>query len=208
MLQVAYALGTKGMALSDIGDLVGAVKLFDQALLALGSLEGSMPRFMRPTILQFKGMALLQDNQFEEAASAFDRVVMLHAIDPDSPRGTSLPLAITFKAFALDQTGQTISDDEFSLLLNCLAEEGSPPPGSIEAMVLFIAKTEPAKALNLLHASPAEHVVLPLITALQQELGQSPRVAKEVAEVASDIRASLAGARAKQTQKQAQDNSP
>ena len=197
VLQVAYALGTKGMALTDLGDLPGAVLTFDQALSTLSNLGGSVPRFMLPSILQSKGMALLQANQFEAAVNAFDRVVVLHAIDPDPPISVTLPLAITFKAVALDQMDQTISEREFSLLLKCLAEEGSLLPGSIEAMVPFIASTEPAKAIDILQVSPAEHILLPLITALQQELGQTPEVAKEVAEVAKDVVERLARARAK-----------
>ena len=40
-------------------------------------------------------------------------------------------------------------------------------------------------------ASPSEHLLLPLMTALERELGHEPRVAREVDEVAQDIQQKL-----------------
>ena len=45
---------------------------------------------------------------------------------------------------------------------------------------------------DLIVASPAADLLLPLTTALELELGLEPRVAKEVEEVAEDIRRDLA----------------
>ena len=44
---------------------------------------------------------------------------------------------------------------------------------------------------NLIQASPAAELLLPLTTALEMELGLEPLVAKEVEEVAEDIRRDL-----------------
>ena len=102
--------------------------------------------------------------------------------------------------------GQSISEVEFSLLLKGLEEVGSLLPGSIEAVLPYISAVEPDRALGVIQASPAAPLLLPLVTALQQELGQTPQVPKEVAEVARDVRARLAEARARQTQARAQDH--
>ena len=45
---------------------------------------------------------------------------------------------------------------------------------------------------DLIKASPAADLLLPLTTALELELGLEPRVAREVEEVAEDIRRDLA----------------
>ena len=45
-----------------------------------------------------------------------------------------------------------------------------------------------ARTLKLIEESPAADLLLPLVTALQQELGRETHVAKEVNEVAADIR--------------------
>ena len=49
---------------------------------------------------------------------------------------------------------------------------------------------------EIIQASPSTKLLLPLTTALEQELGREPRVAREVQEVARDIRQDLARARA------------
>ena len=49
-----------------------------------------------------------------------------------------------------------------------------------------------ARTLELIQASPAANLLVPLVTALQQELGQETHVAKEVDEVAADVRRNLA----------------
>ena len=45
---------------------------------------------------------------------------------------------------------------------------------------------------DLIRSSPAASLLLPLTTALELELGLEPRVAKEVEEVAEDIRREMA----------------
>ena len=53
------------------------------------------------------------------------------------------------------------------------------------------------KMRDLIQASPSADLLLPLTTALEMELGVEPRVAKEVEEVAEDIRRDLAERRKK-----------
>ena len=45
--------------------------------------------------------------------------------------------------------------------------------------------------IEIIQASPSAKLLLPLTTALEQELGRKPRVAQEVAEVALDIQRDL-----------------
>ena len=57
---------------------------------------------------------------------------------------------------------------------------------------MFSVHLGPACVLDLIQRSPAADLLLPLVTALQQEVGLKPRVAREVDEVAQDIRKELA----------------
>ena len=55
----------------------------------------------------------------------------------------------------------------------------------------FSIELGPARMRELIQGSPAAPLLLPLTTALEQELGLEPRVAREVDEVAQDIRKEL-----------------
>ena len=101
--------------------------------------------------------------------------------------------ALIFKAISLDQMDPAISESEFSLLLKHLAEAEELRPGSIEALKCVVGRVGSARSLELIQESPAAKLLLPLVTALQQELGQSTQVAKELDEVAGDIRVELRG---------------
>ena len=205
-LHVTYALGTKGMALDKIEDLPQAQRAFDQAMAYARNIKGPIPGFLIPSILLSKGMAFIRMNQPAEAIASFDQILLLNSLVESSELGRNLSLALILKAIALDRIGQAVSENEFRLLLDSLADEGSLVEGSTEAMIPFIAKTESAKALELLQESRAADLILPLIVALQQELGQTPQVAKEVAEVARDVRGRLTQARAKQGQARDQNH--
>ena len=99
--------------------------------------------------------------------------------------------ALIFKAISLDQAGRTIGESDFCLLLKHLAEGDGLRPGSSDALTSFIARVGPARSLELIQGAPAAQLLLPLVTALQQELGHSTQVAKEVEEVAGDVRRRL-----------------
>ena len=55
----------------------------------------------------------------------------------------------------------------------------------------FSAKLGVARVLEFIRKSPSADLLLPLTTAFEQELGLEPRVAREVEEVAKDIRRTL-----------------
>ena len=56
------------------------------------------------------------------------------------------------------------------------------------ALLAFSVDLGPQRILDLIQASESGHLLSPLATALEWELGEEPRVAREVEEVASDIR--------------------
>ena len=66
------------------------------------------------------------------------------------------------------------------------------PPMSLEALMEFSIRFGARPVLSLIEASPSVNRLYPLVTALRQELGIETKVAKEVEDVASDIREDLA----------------
>ena len=104
------------------------------------------------------------------------------------------------RTFALVQKGlllkdwnqTTISVSEAETVLAGIVELGGIPVGGIDVLIDFCAIAGPRQALDVIQSSPASELMVPLATALQQELGEQPRVAKEVHEVAGDIRRRIA----------------
>ena len=66
------------------------------------------------------------------------------------------------------------------------------PADILQLTLAVVAGMGSHRMLELIEASPAAGLLLPLSTALHQELGHETHVAQEVDEVAQDIRRSLA----------------
>ena len=76
--------------------------------------------------------------------------------------------------------------------LEALPTLDSLPSGVLENLVVLAADLGTEQLHDLIEASPAADLLLPFSIALQRELGKEPRVAKEVEDVAEDIRRDLA----------------
>ena len=61
---------------------------------------------------------------------------------------------------------------------------------------------------EIIQESPSAKLLLPLTTALEQEIGREPRVAREVEEVARDIRRDLARLREARADGSGNDGEP
>ena len=188
-LFVGDALGIKGLALLELGDLDAALHTCDEAMASIGVAEFAEPdNYLVASLICVRGLIHALSNRSEEAIAAFDQEIAQFGTALSPEVTGSVGGAVTAKMLLLGRMGQTVSDWEFSLLLLCLAEEKLLPEGTLEAIAYYTAKVGPVHTLELIQASPASDMLLPLVTALQLELGQSPRVAKEVHEVAQDIR--------------------
>lgn len=86
-------------------------------------------------------------------------------------------------------------DRDLGALLAIIPRRDDLPPVVMHAVIGFAAYLEPVRALEQIQSSPARDLLLPLTTALQQETGLTPRVSREVREVAQDVHAKLAAAR-------------
>ena len=86
----------------------------------------------------------------------------------------------------------TRCERDIEAILAILPQLDSLPWQILVGFLEFTIVLGPERMKEIIDASPASKVLLPLVTALEQEVGREPRVALEVAEVAQDIRKDLA----------------
>ncbi|MDE0112142.1 MAG: hypothetical protein OXN84_07665, partial [Albidovulum sp.] len=79
--------------------------------------------------------------------------------------------------------------------LSILPDLNILPRGVLATLADLAAGVGPERMCSLIKSSPAGDLLLPLRTALERELGLEPRVAKEVEEIAEDIRRDLLAGR-------------
>ncbi len=80
---------------------------------------------------------------------------------------------------------------DIETILKELPDLGSIPKEHLHALMEFGIRLGPERMRELIEVSPSADLLLPLTTALAQETGERPRVAREVEEVARDIRKEL-----------------
>ena len=160
---VAAVHRSHGSVLGDVGGTDGVVRTFI--------------RFMASWYSQSDPTGL-DDRHVVEASQTDDRFTSLYQT------ALRLPLG-----------GPKAHDDlikRFGAVLSTLPTNASLPDSAVRALVVVSVHLGPACVLDLIQRSPAADLLLPLVTALQQEVGLKRRVAREVDEVAQDIRKELA----------------
>ena len=186
-----YVLNYKGLALVSVEKCTEAIQAHDQALARIAGV--SRPQFsdLVAGLTPRQGPAWTWNHNPMEGTSALDEVARQFGVAEDPALAEAAAITLICKAAALDRMGEPLTEGEFSLLLLCLAKGNELLPDFIEVLPQFVARFGPGRALELVQASPAGPLLLPVVTALQRELGQATHVAREVDEVARDIRLDL-----------------
>ena len=109
---------------------------------------------------------------------------------PDSLENRLRTLAIRAKARLADDD-HNASEDDIGDILATLVELGTLPKELLSALMEFSVGVGYGRMRELIEASPSAILLMALTTALAQEEGLQPRVAREVEEVAADIRKKL-----------------
>ena len=189
--QVAKALANKG------GTLV-SLKRREEALTACGEARRRIDDSQAPDLLEWEGTVLVNEgaalaglNRWEEALATFDKVLQRFGEKETSSGRRRVATALVNKSTVLAVLGRPAEPRDIATLLAVLPKLDSPRAG-IRALLRFGIDHGPERMHELIQASPAAEALLPLTTALEREMGQSPRVPEEVAEVAEDIRRDLA----------------
>ncbi|MDE0626144.1 MAG: tetratricopeptide repeat protein [Bryobacterales bacterium] len=169
----------------------------DDAFASVEEFRDRMGASQSPSVLRWLGVALLQRAKAElraghpKAAIATAGVVLEEL---SSNPADNLVLARLLRAeshfVCRNQSG---CESDLQEMLRLLQSLETVPPMSIEGLMTFTARFGPERILNLIESSSMVNRLLPLVTALREELGIETRVPQEVAEVARDIRSGLEG---------------
>ena len=188
VLYVVAALNYKGFTLIGEGEASKAITLVGQALASLDGIPTPLNGAAQAHSFFVKGDALMVDGWNEEAAAAFDEVVLRYESTEQPDLAGLASTALVFKETILHIT---ISESEAATLLKCVAQGNELDVGTMRALLQFTVRVGAKRALEIIQASPAVSLLQPLVTALEQELGEATHVAREVDEVARDVRREL-----------------
>ncbi|MDE2822644.1 MAG: hypothetical protein OXK79_03985, partial [Chloroflexota bacterium] len=193
--QVAKALANKGVALSRLGREEQALDTYNHLMEMFGSSEETEIVEHVAVGMLHKGITLNQLDRVQEAIEAYDDVVRRFDGTGDRELKNTVGKAMVNRAVLNSRYGtmtdRAIYERDLRAILPTLPRLDHVPESVIRALAVFSVHLGPERTLQLIQGSPAEGLLLPLVTALRRELGRKPRVAKEVSEIADDIRKEL-----------------
>ena len=194
--QVAKALANKGVALSRLGREREALESYNDLLERFGSSDDSEIVEHVAVGMLHKGITLSALNRTQESIGTYDEVVKRFDGSEAPELENTVAKAMVNRAVLNSRHGivvdRTAYERDLRAILPTLPRLDGVPASVIRALAVFSIHLGPGRTLELVQNSPANDLLLPLVTALEQELGRKPRVAWEVAEVADDIRNELA----------------
>ena len=185
---VAVALCRKGDLLWELERPEEALAAYDEVVHRLG--ENTSPPDLR--LLEY---ALLAKASFELGYDRYEAAIKTAGLALEQCRAESLENQAhghLIRARATLASGDPSGcGQDIKAFLALLPELGSLSREFLVALMEFSIQLGPARIHELIQGSSAAPLLLPLTTALEQELGLNPRVAREVDEVAQDIRKEL-----------------
>lgn len=186
---LAIAFANRSTSLMRAGRLEDAITSTDEFLNHFrGSESPPVLRLMGSTLLE-RAKAEISAGAPEAAIDTAERVLKEFASNPpDIPMLAHLLRAEAFFR-CRNQFG---CKSELAAMLEILPRFEVLPELSSESLMAYTIRFGPGPVLALIEASPSVNRLHPLVTALRQELGVETKVAKEVEDVASDIRKDLA----------------
>ena len=152
------------------------------------SCDHMMPRYAAQIALFNKAALELANGRPEVAISAVDGGFRIDSAERlwINSRGHII------RAHAHLTTGNsTACEQDVKAMLSILPQLSSLQKDDLADLCRMAVKLGFERMRDLIAASPSANLLLPLSTALQKELGFEPRVAKEVEEIAEDIRRDL-----------------
>ena len=194
--RVATALTNKGCILGALSRPQDALDAYEEVVRRFGDSEA-------PALVVSVGIALLgranieiESRQYEKAAETATRVTERRK---GSPIQRFQGHVIRARAILAGGGDRSACEYDVEAVLALLPELGPIPREAVMTLLDFSVALGPQRMCELIQASRSPHLLLPLTTALERELGREPRVAREVDEVARDIQRKLAELRANPT---------
>ncbi|MDE0629703.1 MAG: hypothetical protein OXH99_25160 [Bryobacterales bacterium] len=188
-------IGAVATALFEKGAILSLLRRFDEAATAFNSVAARCKGLDSPAMAKLVDTALLNRALVEGAAGNPGRAVetATKVLDRDPrPDTRKRARALFMRAFwRLKDNGEPDAKRDIAEALELLPECDTDLGKGIDWLMRFAVDLGCSVVLNLVKRSTANDLLLPLATALEQELGREPRVAIEVLEVANDIRRNL-----------------
>ena len=190
-----YALGAVAQTLVNKGALLVALDrteegfaAWDDAVRRFEASDLPALRYAAESALCGRAEHELTEGRTREAVAFLDRALLQgRAGIPDGRLQSHL---IRARAHLAEGDGEAGAGD-VETALSILPELNMLPRDVLVALADLSAGVGPERMCDLIKSSPAGDLLLPLRTALERELGLEPRVAKEVEEIAEDIRREL-----------------
>ena len=193
---VARSLVSKGIILDRLNRPEDALATCDEVVRRFGDSESPAFRMVTECALLIKADSEIECRRYKAAIESAGRVIDMCHTESSEIRW----LAYLSRARATLASGDlSASERDIAEILTILPNLDSLPKESLEELMTFSIEIGPERMVELIQTSPSANLLLPLTTALEQELGHEPRVALEVAEVAEDIRKDLARLRETQS---------
>ncbi len=186
---VVTALVNKGNSLARASRPEEALPVYDRAVEWYG--ESRSPAVLEMVRRALIGRAASELSLGRTATAIATAGEALERTDSDDSDLIVTSLLLRAEAY-FEGGDRTACGTELAAMLKLLPAFPSVPDLSIRALITFAARLGPRPVLEMIQESPSEGILLPLVTALREELGIESKVAEEVEEVAKDIRRDLA----------------
>ena len=185
---VAQTLVNKGGLLVALDRIEEGLAAWDEVVRRFEASDEPALRFAAETALCRRAEHELSEGRARTAIGLLDRALLqARAGMPDSRLQGHL---IRARVHLAEGDGEACAGDVETALSN-LPELNMLPRDVLVAVADLSAGVGLERMCDLIKSSPAGDVLLPLRTALERELGLEPRVAREVEEIAEDIRRKL-----------------
>ena len=182
--RVATALGNKGAVLVALNRSQDALEACDEVIRRFGESDSSVFSVEVKGALLWRADIEIKTRQYEKAVETAGRVINgRHRGSPEQQLRGHVILAKALLAggdrFACEHAVEAV--------LALLPQLGFISREAIAALIGFSVDLGLQRMHELIQTSLSADLLLPLKTALERELGDEPRVAREVDEVAQDI---------------------
>ena len=183
------AHGGRGFVLDRLGRTKEALEALGAAAQLFEQCENSEIRDLAGLVLVEKAAAEMKCKRFAAALGSSDQALALAPALPMEKRLKARAIRAR-AAMVVGKSSLCVSD--IKKILVTLPEFRLLPKYALQTLMWASVGLGEEQVLELVRNSPSATLLLPLATALQQELGEEPRVAREVEEVSRDIRRELA----------------
>ena len=185
---VSKTLLSKGTLLAHMNRAREALGTWDQVVQRFETSDHPMLRYAAQFALFNKAALELARGRSKAAISAVDRGF---DVAGSEQQWDKLPGHLIRAQAQLNEGNRVACEQDVEALLAILPRLSSLQKYDLDDLCRLAADLGIERMRELIKASPADSLLLPLTTAIEKELGLEPRVAKEVEEIAEDIRRDL-----------------